>query len=200
MKQEDMLIVQQKADGTWPSTEKWMEGCNETSGDLGEFPAGAYVEFMEEFIKPNPPPAVHPETKPMSRTPPLPSPRHVATHGYGTLAENDIGQHGRRGEGRADSEEAIEEEPDDAVPPPPPPRRSIGNMQNNAMGVRSQLRPHAPPRPAPRKNSSLDAMNFPPIVTSACHPLTEAKHNWVYVTFRIPVQCNSCKLLAGAFK
>lgn len=186
MNPEDMLIVQQKADGTWPSTEKWMEGYNEISGDSGEFPAGAYVEFLDEFIKPNPPPAIHP-------APSLPSPRHVTTQEYDTWAENDGGQY----EGGGEESEKPRGKKQGDIAPPAPPRRIVGNMQNHIGGQKIQIPPQAPPKPAPRKRPSLDAkeVGSQSVAMSTCRSVSEDQHSWVSVTFRIPVQCSSCKLL-----
>ena len=56
----EMLLVAQNSDGSWPTAEKGMNGLNEITNKRGEFPAGAYVMFIEEIAEennePEPPP------------------------------------------------------------------------------------------------------------------------------------------------
>lgn len=200
MKIGDTLLVTKNNDGTWPPPEKWMQGYNEISKQTGEFPADVYVDFLEEFVvEPDPPPPLPPEKEPVTQPPPLPSPRHVGTQEYETQGrENDTWQSGG---GREEEEEVREQE--DEVAPPPPPRRSLGNtraVENHVGGSRSQLPPQAPPRPTPRKRSSMDSTRTSSesrgsLVTTPTHH--SGKHSWVSVTFRIPVQCSSCKLFCS---
>lgn len=163
----ETLLVQMNLDGSWPPPEKWMQGFNEQSGESGEFPGGQYVEFVEEFCnQPDPQPAL-PEKEPeVQAPPPIPSPRHGSADVAGSTYNG-----GRK-----------EEELDDSPPPPPPPRRSIGNVravhENHVSGSHP---PQTVPRPVARKpRKSVD--------------IPDKRHNWVKVTFRIPVQCAGCKL------
>ena len=71
MKEGETLLVKQLADGSWPQDERWLNGLNEVTGKNGEFPAGAYVEFIGE-VKVDPKPPL-PCPQPL---PPHPSPRH----------------------------------------------------------------------------------------------------------------------------
>ena len=49
----DTLRVGLKPSGDWPDPQKFMKGTNERTGDEGDFPGGAYVEFVEEFTEPD---------------------------------------------------------------------------------------------------------------------------------------------------
>ncbi len=62
------LRVGRKPSGEWPDPEKFMKGINEITGAEGEFPGGAYVEYVEEFIEESlydePPPPTPPRRGP----------------------------------------------------------------------------------------------------------------------------------------
>ncbi len=188
MSSDDTLLVKQQVDGSWPSSEKWMQGYNEITECKGEFPAGAYVEFLEEFeVEPEPPPlppvAIKLEAPPFPPGPPMPSPRHHAVQPIPTESSNDdhLDPDSNKQEGRKQEE----------APPPPPPRPGRLSESN-----RSQALPQAPPRPAPRKKNS-EAENringMPPSTPTHLEPDVGSGHKWVNVTFRIPVLCVGCK-------
>ena len=194
MNKEDLLIVQQKPDGTWPTPEKWMEGYNEFSGGTGEFPAGAYVEFLGEFIMPNSLPP-----QPAVRALPVLTPRHVAPQGYNNYGES-AGLYGSVDSEGVDINDERREEEDVVAPPAPPPRRST--VEEYTGGYRYQPPPQTLPRPTPRKKFSLDSKDSVGsiaigIPTHRAGP--KFQHNWICVTFRIPVQCSSCKLFSTIY-
>ncbi len=62
------LLVSRKQNGEWPDPEKFMRGVNEVTRAEGEFPGGAYVEFIEEFTEEvsydEPPPPTPPRRGP----------------------------------------------------------------------------------------------------------------------------------------
>ncbi len=125
MVSEDTLIVQPTPDGSWPPPEKWMQGYNERTGESGEFPGGAYVEFVEEIIvEPEPEPEPEPEV-------PVPSPRHGSNTDSGAPYNNA--------------------EPDESPPPPPPPRRSGGGSSGNIRNAQeNHIRGPKAPKPMAR--------------------------------------------------
>lgn len=205
MSPEETLLVKKLPDGSWPPAEKWMQGYNEITGNSGEFPGGAYVEFVVEFVhslevEPSPPPVSPPPPELdhwKNQAPSVPSPRHSllqqklpgmdkAAQQYSSRYEPDNDQ-SSRGNRMAVAQEEEEEEA-----PPPPPRRA--KPSENHVTSRGSL-PQAPPRPAPRaKRPSVGSS----MVASPTHPTAAAaadidRHRWVSVTFSIPVLCVGCK-------
>lgn len=200
------LLVERLADGSWPPAEKWMQGYNEVTLESGEFPGGAYVELVDEFVvEPkarSPPPEVEPRSQ-VPSLPPQPSPRHYSgkgfpmpgmamTQGYGTQQENSVDSTGTVSPERKEEEEEA---------PPPPPRRSglpSRGSENHVASLQGNQPPQAPPRPMPRKRSTdsvrdqKEALASP--VTSPTHgALVEDSHRWSKVTFSIPVVCTACE-------
>ena len=88
----DILVVGRNADGTWPPPEKWMQGYNERSGERGEFPGGAYVEFVDEFHVEE----EKIEEKSEEEPPPPPPPRRTG-NSRAAVQENHIGGGGGGG-------------------------------------------------------------------------------------------------------
>ena len=187
---EDTLLVERLSDGTWPPAEKWMQGYNELTAKSGEFPGGAYVEFVEEFlVEPkarSPPPPAEPDP-PRSFFPPQPSPRHHS------MPNVDNNRRPISPIGRAEEEEEA---------PPPPPRRGMqGRMSDsNITPSQGSLPPQAPPRPKQRKRSGDSATArereaMSPVNSPSHAPIPEMveRHRWSRVTFSIPVQCAACK-------
>ena len=174
----EMLLVAQNSDGSWPTAEKWMNGLNETTNERGEFPAGAYVMFIEEIGEENnepepPPPEIerrYPVHLPQQR-----SPRHTSSCPPGIRLPG-LAKPLTRGTENMGTEVSEEEDP-----PPPPPRRPGRGIDNHVSPRENP--PQAPPRPFPRKKSSS--------VNSPGHD--RDRHRWIQVMFHIPVPCTACK-------
>lgn len=200
MSSGETLTVTQLANGSWPPPEKWMQGYNEVTNRTGEFPGGAYVEFIEEFvIEPEPPPPPPPELEPRSQAPPLPpqpSPRHMnsqkgfqlpgmVSRGHGSQSDNDIATY------RDSSPQFAADDLEETPPPPPPRKGSDSHISRGSLPI--------PPKPQPRaKKISVvqEGSNRAP----ALNTMAEDRHTWVRVTFGLPVQCEACKLfyMSGA--
>jgi hypothetical protein len=189
------LTVSQLADGNWPPPEKWMQGYNEVTEKRGEFPGGAYVNFLEEFVvEPEPPPLPPQDPEPPPPLPPQPSPRHVNSqkafqlpgmtpHEFrSTQSENDVT---RARKISAHGAPQILPDNSEEAPPPPPPRK--GSDGQNAM--RGNL--PVPPKPHPR------VKKVQPVMADDVReqPDEGPMHSWVSVTFGLPVQCEACESL-----
>lgn len=211
MKLDETLTVTQLADGSWPPAEKWMQGYNEVTSQTGEFPGGAYVEFMEEFvIEPDPPP---PEVEPRSQAPPplppQPSPRHNShpgfqlpeaprigvakpvSRGYGSQPEIDA-------TGYRDNSPRVAPDDSEETPPPPPPRNILRKGSDSQSSSRGSL-PAPPPKPQPRTKRVSTGSNSRETGTPIHNSLKEEEggHRWVSMNFGLPVQCAGCKLSMG---
>lgn len=173
MKIGDTLLVSPTPQGEWPNHEKWMRGQNETTACEGDFPGGAYVQFVEEFT-------IDPEPEPEPELPPLP------TRGGGVqVLPNSMTE--------------------DAPPTPPKRGNSATRIPENQD---SETRaPKAPPRPTPRKRSS-SAHQKSPLVESLESSFNaqlqqttvdEGQHEWVKVSFQIPLRCAACKFCLSSF-
>lgn len=208
MEIEETLTVVQLADGSWPPPEKWMQGYNEVTSQTGEFPGGAYVEFIEEFvIEPEPPPL--PEVEPRSQAPPLPpqpSPRHNSLHGF-QLPEMPVmgmAQPVSRGCGSQpdidvatyrDSSPKVALGDSEETPPPPPPRNILRKGSEGQSTSRGSLPAPVPaPKPRTKRPSTASDSNLKELSTHSSLREEEG-HRWVSVTFGLPVQCAGCKLV-----
>lgn len=210
---EETLTVAQLADGNWPPPEKWMQGYNEVTSRTGEFPGGAYVEFIEEFVIEPEPPAL-PEVEPQVQAPPLPpqkSPRHNSLQGFqlpGMVPGMVPAKPVSRGFGsQLDSVDVAgyrdtspKMAPDDSeeAPPPPPPRNILRRSSDGQNTSRGSLPAPPPPKPVPRTKrvpSTPSDSNLREMTTPTHRMLQEEeRHRWVSVTFGLPVQCAGCKL------
>ena len=188
----DTLLVGQLSDGSWPPPDKWMQGYNEVTYNRGEFPGGAYVEFVEEFAESEPSPEEE-EPPPLPPLPPQPSPRHnVPPQGFALPGLGGGGKlpsrsfHGNHDPQNASPARVSGDggEDEDPPPPAPPPR----NASRGSIGGP----PAAPPKPAPRRKS--DQKNTVATPTRVLPTVEDVdQHRWSRVTFSIPVQCAGCE-------
>lgn len=168
----DTLLVSPTPQGEWPNHEKWMKGQNENTGSAGDFPGGAYVELMEEFTEPEPDWA----------PPPLPMRGGPGTH----VLPNSVPSH-------------VTED----APPTPPRRGNSASKISENHDIEPRTPQPQPPVPAPRKRSA-PTQHYPTggekkNVESALRlpsPVLEKSHNWLDVSFQIPIRCSACELLS----
>ena len=209
------LIVGKTSEGVWPSQEKWMHGRNEETDEEGDFP-GNFVEFVEEFVEPEPdvnhhekalpplPPLLEKPSTPASRggvqvfppstsISPPPPPPHIASPTHRSMGHSFS-------QSTVGSPSHYEEE----QAPPPPPRRAqqVPQQENHVSSEKvttpppSQPGPPAPPRPKPRAKRHSE----PSKASNSMANLAETsndEHNWMAVTYQIPVECMACKLMAS---
>lgn len=218
------LIVSQNAQGAWPSQDKWMHGSNEDTGLEGDFP-GNFVEFVEEFIEPDPEPEpvkVLPPLPPIPDKPPTPGsrggvqvfpvspPTTISPHPRPPVSPSHRSMGHSMSQGLVGMSTNNEEEA-----PPPPPRRGGASSQGYSyiqpppgvtenhyttedLGSPPPQGPPPAPKPAPRPRQKR--VSEPSRVATAIEQAMQAaeisdQHNWVAVTYQIPVECAACKFV-----
>lgn len=206
------LIVSKNSEGVWPSQEKWMHGRNEETGEEGDFP-GNFVEFVEEFVEPEP--DVNHHERALPPLPPLPEkPSTPVSHGgvqvfppSTSISPPPPPPHSasptHQSKGYNFSQGAVVSHPqyDDEQAPPPPPRRQApaqqvpqqAHQENHVSSEKVTTPPPGPPAPRPRPKHKRHSE---PSKASANQPeIPNDEHNWMAVTYQIPVECMACKLM-----
>ena len=211
---EHTLIVGMTPEGLWPSQEKWMHGRNEVTDKEGDFP-GNFVEFVEEFVEPEPnnekalpplpPVPVKPSTHasrggvqvfpPSTSISPPPPPPHSATSPT------------HRSMGHSFSQGYVGSHPhsdDDEAPPPPPRRQAYAQQvpqqvqqENHVSSEESSPSQPGPPAPRPKVKPRNKRLSEPTKASNAIANQAEISHNWMTVTYQIPVECMACELMAS---
>ena len=214
------LIVGKTSEGVWPSEEKWMHGRNEETDKEGDFP-GNFVEFVEEFVEPEPEVNYNESVLPLPPRLPEKPPTPASRGGVQVFPPStSISPPPRpphstspthRPMGHSFSQGVVRSHPqyNDEEAPPPPPRRQAPAQQvpqqvHQENHVPFQKATTPPPsqsgQPTPRPRARAKRLSEPSKASNSMANQVEAsndEHNWMAVTYQIPVECMACKLMVS---